>query len=281
MRPIAAVRLRSDAGDGTSHVGGKVAGDGTLTVASMNLHWGFSSTGEPFDVAAAVRSLDADVIALQETWTAKSALGDPAADPLEAVAHGSGARVMRAPLYTVADLAGPGLPGGSGPGHVGNAVLTMLPVTGYQVLGLGVVPGDAVQRIAQVVWLTLRGQAVVRFVNTHLTYRPFSPAQLWRLRRALSGHGGPTVIAGDLNMPPPLAALTSGCLPAVRGRTWPASRPLLQLDHVLVAGGVEPVSGRVLAHGGSDHLPVRAELRLSARHEARTGVLASADRRAG
>jgi endonuclease/exonuclease/phosphatase family metal-dependent hydrolase len=255
-----------------------VAGGGTLTVASMNVHCGFSSTGEPFDVASAVRSLGAAVIALQETWTAESASGDPAADPLEAAARDLGASLLRAPLCAVADLARLGLPGGSGPGQLGIAVLSTIPVASYQVLSLGAGPGDSIPRIAQVACLTLAEQSVLRFVNTHLTYRPFSPVQLWQLRQALSGHAPPTIIAGDLNMPRPIASLTSGYAPAVAGRTWPADRPLLQLDHVLADNRVEPVTGTVLPHAGSDHLPVWAELKLRpARLRARSEA-AAADR---
>jgi endonuclease/exonuclease/phosphatase family metal-dependent hydrolase len=48
---------------------------------------------------------------------------------------------------------------------------------------------------------------------------------------------------------------------AVVGRTWPAWRPHSQIDHILVRGALQPVRGEVLPHGGSDHRPVRAELR--------------------
>lgn len=255
-----------------------MAGDGTFTVASMNLHCGLSSSGQPFDVSAAVRRLDATVVAVQETWTAETAPGEPAPDPLAAAAHDLGARLMRVPMIEVRDLADLGLPGGSGPGQFGIAVLTTLPVSEYDVVSLGTAPGDAIPRFAQVIRLTLGEQAVLRFVNTHLTHRFFSPAQLWRLRHALQEHAEPTVIAGDLNMPRPVATLTSGFTAAVAGRTWPADSPLLQLDHVLVGGGVEAVTGAVLPHTGSDHLPILAELRLrAARHRPRRGHAAAAD----
>jgi endonuclease/exonuclease/phosphatase family metal-dependent hydrolase len=264
---------------------GIVAGEGTLTVASMNLHCGFSAMQEPFDVAAVVRSLDATVIAVQEAWTAESAAADPSGDPLAAAARDLGATVVRAPMCGFADLRSLGLPGGSGPGQLGIAVLSKLPVAGHEVISLGVAPGDPIPRVAQVVWLevgellNVGEHAVLRFVNTHLTYRPFSPIQLWRLRQKLREHSGPTILVGDLNMPRPIASLTSGLVPAVTGRTWPADRPLVQLDNVLAGGAVEPVAGSVLPHVGSDHLPVRAELRLrAARYRARKADRAAADR---
>jgi len=42
---------------------------GALAVASLNLHGGVDINGQPFDVEAAIKGLDASVIALQEAWT--------------------------------------------------------------------------------------------------------------------------------------------------------------------------------------------------------------------
>ena len=72
----------------------------------------------------------------------------------------------------------------------------------------------------------------------------------------------PTVIAGDLNMPGPLTGLAAGYAQAVSGRTYPAHRPLVQLDHILTSRRVAGCGGAVLPPAGSDHLPVRARLRL-------------------
>jgi endonuclease/exonuclease/phosphatase family metal-dependent hydrolase len=70
------------------------------------------------------------------------------------------------------------------------------------------------------------------------------------------------VIAGDLNMPGPVSGLAVGYSPAVRGRTYPAHRPLLQLDQMLTSPAVRAGDGRVLPPAGSDHLPIRACLRV-------------------
>jgi endonuclease/exonuclease/phosphatase family metal-dependent hydrolase len=48
----------------------------------------------------------------------------------------------------------------------------------------------------------------------------------------------------------------------VRGRTFPAQRPLVGIDHILVTPKVELLHAEVVPVGGSDHLPVRAALRL-------------------
>ncbi len=51
----------------------------SLTVASFNLHAGIDGWGRPFDVVAACRDLDADVLVLQETWTPDEPPAHPAA----------------------------------------------------------------------------------------------------------------------------------------------------------------------------------------------------------
>jgi endonuclease/exonuclease/phosphatase family metal-dependent hydrolase len=233
---------------------------GTFTVASMNLHCGVSRAGEPFDLGEVVCGLGTSVIGLQETWTAESAPGDGA---LAAAAGVLGARLLQTPLCTFRNLAFAGAPL-SGPGEFGLAVLSTLPVAGHELVTLGIAPGDTILRVAQIVWVRLGNASLLRFVNTHLTNRPFSPVQLWRLRRLLGGHDGPTVVTGDLNMPRPAARLIAGYTPAVEGRTWPAERPLLQLDHILASRHLDRLGGAVLGPAGSDHLAVRARLRVRA-----------------
>ena len=62
--------------------------------------------------------------------------------------------------------------------------------------------------------------------------------QLVRLTRRLAASTAPTVIAGDLNMPGPVSGLAVGYSPAVHGPTYPAHRPLLQLDQMLTSRAV-------------------------------------------
>jgi endonuclease/exonuclease/phosphatase family metal-dependent hydrolase len=85
---------------------------------------------------------------------------------------------------------------------------------------------------------------------------------LLRLVRLLRPDSVPTVIVGDLNMPGPVSGLAVGYFPAVNGRTFPAHRPLVQLDHMLASRGVTARDGEVATPAGSDHLPIRARLRL-------------------
>jgi endonuclease/exonuclease/phosphatase family metal-dependent hydrolase len=231
---------------------------GHVEIASMNLQCGIGTRGQPYDVEAAILSLDAPVIVLQETWSPDAA----ASDPVEIAAKKLGAHLLRLPVRHVEDLGKVLIPVRSGPGTIGIALLSALPVTDYEVLELGDVPGDTVSRRAQIATIETGGAAALRLAGTHLTYRLLSPVQLARLIRHLHGSTLPTVIAGDLNMPRRLARLAPGYTPAVQGRTWPAELPVVQLDHVLAGRRVQPVHGTVLPPAGSDHLPVRVSLRL-------------------
>ena len=228
-----------------------------MILASMNLHGGRRADGTPFDVAAACRQLHADVIVLQEAWRPAGR-----ADLMAETARALGHHILRADLATATDLRSLGIAADAGRGQWGLAVLTALPVTGYEVADLGPTPAEKMSRTAQLVTVTTPGGASLRVVNTHLTYRLFSPVQLVRLTRWLAASAAPTVIAGDLNMPGPVSGLAVGYSPAVRGRTFPAARPLVQLDHILASRRVARCGGEVLPPAGSDHLPVRARLRL-------------------
>jgi endonuclease/exonuclease/phosphatase family metal-dependent hydrolase len=237
---------------------GVIAGHDSVTVASMNLHCGIGTRGQPYDIAAAVRSLAAPVIAVQETWSP----ADPASDPVAAAARHLGAEIFRETLASGTTLRCIGIPADSALGDMGTAVLTTLPVTDYEVIDLGQAPGDIARRCAQVLTLERPDGGAFRLAGVHLTYRGASPLQLALLIRQLGRNAIPTVIAGDLNLPRQLARLAPGFAPAVRGRTWPAELPLMQLDHVLAGRGVRRVHGTVLPPAGSDHLPVRAVITI-------------------
>jgi endonuclease/exonuclease/phosphatase family metal-dependent hydrolase len=237
-------------------------------VASLNLHCGFGFYGQPFDVAAALCQLEADVICVQESWLpAEGDDGGPARDPLAEAAAKLGAEVHRVVMTRPQGLNMAGVPPTSVAGELGIAVLTTLPVTGYEVIELGLAPGDDVPRFGQVVTLRLAGGARVCAVNTHLTHRLTSPLQLRALRQRLraaaqnTGHF-PTIVVGDLNMPRPVAAMSISYDATVRGKTWPANRPFVQLDHIVVDQRFKVIHSQVLPAVGSDHLPVRARLRV-------------------
>ena len=226
-------------------------------LASLNTHGGRGADGRPYDLEAACRQFKADIIVLQEVWCPH---GGP--DLVADIAASLGTELLRADLLDDTNLRSFGIADETAPGRLGLAALTTVPVTGYQVAGLGQIPGDPIPRAAQLITLDLPGRGPLRIVNTHLTYRLLSPVQLLRLVRRLIADDIPTVIAGDLNMPGPLTGLAAGYAQAVSGRTYPAHRPLVQLDHILTSRRVAGCGGAVLPPAGSDHLPVRARLRL-------------------
>jgi len=255
-------------GDQDGRPGAGMSDHNLITLASLNLHGGLTSRGDPFDVADACHRLKADVIVLQEAWRP-----DEHPDAVTGVAAGLGAEVRHRGLVSRTSRARLGIGDDPGSGTWGLAVLSMLPVTGYAEIELGRTPGDRISRAAQVLTVTTPGGAPLRIVNTHLTHRYTSPAQLALLAYRLAGRPGPartgpppavpTVIAGDLNMPRPGTLSAPGYRDVVRGRTFPADRPLIQLDHLLIRGRITAAGGEVLEPVGSDHLPVRAQLIVS------------------
>jgi endonuclease/exonuclease/phosphatase family metal-dependent hydrolase len=241
-------------------VSDELSGTGTaspITLASLNLHGGMTSHGAPFDVAEACYRLKADVITLQEAWRPEER-----PDAVTEVAAALGAEVRHRGLARDTSRARLGVGTDEGRGTWGLAVLTMLPVIGYHEIELGRAPGDRISRAAQVLTLATPGGAVLRVVNTHLTHRYTSPVQLALLVRRLAGSNLPTVLAGDLNMPRPATLVARGYRSVVCGRTFPAGRPLIQLDHMLLRGAVSASETEVLEPVGSDHLPIRARLGL-------------------
>lgn len=269
-----------------------------LVVASFNVHGGVDGLGRPFDVVASCRAIDADLLVLQETWTPDRGeplahrIGDALGYQVQELAMAR-ARLAPAPAGDrarggdssswgpVLRVAGPyGLRVGEPrPGRVppvsstvatthgtwGMALLSHVPVRSTSILDLGQLRRDPARRGAIVVELDIAGRPL-RVVGTHMSHLTNgSVIQLRSLRHLITDPELPAVLAGDMNLwGPPLSALLPGWSRIVRGRTWPAWRPVAQLDHILVTAGVRPLgAGQVLPVAGSDHLPVRARLTLA------------------
>ncbi len=259
-------------------------------VATFNAHAGVDGWGRPFDVVAAAKATDADVLVLQECWTPDA---DPAAGTAAVIASALGYRVVEHHL-AFGRLSGPdpdatdrwmarfdwragahaiildshrGRPrrqarsarlADAQPGSWGIAVLSRLPVASQHVVDLGHLPLDQCRRAALVVELD-GGLTVVGTHMSHLSYG--SPVHFRRLARQLAPLRAPTVLAGDMNLwGPPLGLFFRDWRRPVRGRTWPAWRPHSQLDHFLVRGPIAVRGGEVLAAAGSDHRAVRVDL---------------------
>lgn len=257
-----------------------------IVVATLNVHGGVDGWGRPFDVAEACRQLDADVLAVQELW---SPIGSDAGAELAAVLGCEGRVFRMAPgrlrppppgagrrwgprwprthlraLLALDDRAGESTRAATGvPGTIGFALLSRLPVREVDSVDLGRMPGDQCRRGALLAELDVAGCPLL-VAATHMSHlRHFSPVQFRRLHRALPPRSVAAALLGDMNLwGPPLELLVPGFARAVRGRTWPAWRPLVQSDHVLVTPPVAVRRGELRRVGNTDHLAVRATLAL-------------------
>jgi endonuclease/exonuclease/phosphatase family metal-dependent hydrolase len=268
-----------------------------LSVANFNMHCGMDGWGRPFDYVGAIESFEADVIVLEEVWTAaaeEAGQAEQAAARLgyQLVTHpyGEGRRIR--PQADAPDvwLARPAwaqpnkalymdgvrpLPRRvqalerwqeAEPGTLSLAVLVRptLSIEATRVLELGELPIDRVRRAALLVDVTVDGHPV-SVAGTHMPHLHFGAHRNWaELRRLLRDGARPdAVLAGDMNTWSPIVRFfMRGWRRAVSGPTWPTWRPHSQIDHILVRGAVRPVAGTVLPHAGSDHRPVRATLEV-------------------
>jgi endonuclease/exonuclease/phosphatase family metal-dependent hydrolase len=252
-----------------------------LTVVTLNLHGGQrnrgistprlrqhrpppekAATNGAFDVAGALRSFDADVLVLQESWWP-----DEGAAAVDLVAADSSATVHWAWFGRGIVEPWPHIISARphrACGRIGLAVVSRLPSRLVETIPVGDVPGDpALRRCALHLALDVGGldlDLIAVHLSSRLPYAP--PIQIRNLRTRLPPPDRRAVIVGDFNLwGPAVTALLPGWRRAVRGRTWPAHRPHSQIDHVLVRNGVEVVDAAVLDEVGSDHRPVRVTLR--------------------
>lgn len=146
-------------------------------------------------------------------------------------------------------------------GGWGVVLLSRLPVLSAQVVPLTPLRRDGVRRVVLSAEL-LVGDAPLRIVATHFPHLSHgSPLRIRELRGLLPDAHQPAVLLGDLNcFGPPLVAALPGWRRAVRGRTWPAWRPICQPDHILVNRAITESTGAVMRVLGSDHRPVLADL---------------------
>jgi endonuclease/exonuclease/phosphatase family metal-dependent hydrolase len=258
----------------------------TLSVANFNLHAGVNGWGQRFDIVAAAKAIDADVLVLEESFgeDGEPSQGDVIADALgyrvyevalgrlvvrerDATKHHRswGPRPMVFGIFSAvmperARLARRYLDGevkARKRGTISVVVLSRVPVKSQQIFDLPRLKRDKLVRHA--IAIELEGSLFV--VGTHLGHITHgSYRQMAYLGARLSELAGPSVLIGDLNCWGPPVALATRTRRAVRGRSWPAWRPHSQIDHVLLRGAVSAEGGEVLAAAGSDHRPIRATL---------------------
>ena len=232
-----------------------------LRIATYNIHRcrGLDGRTRPDRIAAVLRGIDADVVALQEVVGAGPRGGGHAEEIGAMLGMGwimSSARLLR--------------------GHqFGNAVLSRFPISQHleHDLSWKTCEPRRLQRVDVAV-----NSATLHVYNVHLgTALLERRHQAERLAAIVSDRhvAGPKLVLGDFNewMKGLVTSMLSARLNSVdlrhfmrRPRTYPGVFPLLHLDHIYYAGHLEIVGIELprtpLSLVASDHLPLVADVRV-------------------
>lgn len=225
-----------------------------LVAYNIRMGFGLDGTFDPDAAAGAVRREHPDVVVLSEVDRAWLLNGGH--DTLEVLARRLGMR------YSFAPAADP---------VWGDAVLTNLPITARRSVRLS---ADGAPTGAQALGVLIRvGGREVAVVSTHIQPPP-GRAPLTQVREIstfATGFAGdrPTVVAGDLNIEPgdesmrafDAAGYADGLAAFRPLPTFPADRPVKQIDHVLVRGALTAADPSVGTTTASDHAPLAVTLR--------------------
>lgn len=255
-----------------------------LRFGTFNLLHGLSvptGTVRDADLSDAIRSLDTDVLAVQEVdrGQERSHKTDQAA---------VAAAAMSAQWWRFAPMVN-GVPGSfwtpadplsdpPGPAF-GIALISRLPVLSWHARLFPAAPirvplprvppgGPALQRVpdhprAALGAVLIGPDGPFTVVATHLSIVPgWNVSQLRSIASWLMTMPAPRLVLGDLNLPGSLPSLISRHTQLARAATFPAWRPRLQLDHILADGlgmtAVREVTVRRMPI--SDHAALTADL---------------------
>ncbi|MET0840327.1 MAG: endonuclease/exonuclease/phosphatase family protein [Marmoricola sp.] len=248
-----------------------------MRIATFNVLSGRTPGRDEVDEEAfrhAIDSLDADVLALQEVDRRQPRSGRldltvVAARAMGAVDHRFVPALVGAPPTW---RRATGEEDDDGPAY-GIALLSRLPVARWEVASLPPArmrwplrfePGGPMTWVRDEPRVAVRAEVQapggpIHVVATHLSFLPLSSGrQLRLLARSLGGDR--TVLAGDLNMAPRRAERITGLRPLVSGATFPAHRPVAQLDHLLGTAGIRSRGGGPVRLAVSDHRALVVEV---------------------
>jgi endonuclease/exonuclease/phosphatase family metal-dependent hydrolase len=251
-----------------------------MRVATFNILHGRNPADDVVDVAtlrAAIASLDADVLTLQEVDRnqPRSHMADltaVAAEAMGADEHRFVAAMSGSPGATWEAATGEEQPDAA---TYGVAVLSRHPVTSWNVVKLPVLKaptpfwfrGDRLPTfVRDEARVALAAQVAfpdgtVTVVGTHLSFVPWWNArQLRYLVRSLAPAERPLVLTGDLNMGPRRAVAVTGMTPAATWPTFPSNAPREQLDHILLDGALTATGSSAPHLALSDHRALVADL---------------------
>jgi endonuclease/exonuclease/phosphatase family metal-dependent hydrolase len=226
-----------------------------IDVATYNVHRCVGRDGreDVERVAAVVCELGAKLVALQEVQGGH----DGRSDQLAALAQATGLEPIPGP--TLRDDRG----------TYGNALFTALPHSRVRRVDLSV---EGVEPRGALDVLLDTPPGPLRVIATHLGLsRAERRRQGVRLSELLTeGESCPTVLLGDFNEWAPRGVVARRLARALRAAsaraTFPAWRPVLALDRLWASRGIEVLQVAAhrspLARVASDHLPLRASLRL-------------------